>query len=232
LQIQKSRDTLLGRANVNNHFVVKNFNTKDFEKKLCVYEDNIFLLISEYDDTNIVNFLLKHYGFKYLLRSFQYNINGIDNFGRSPIHYLYKSTKLISMFIYKFGADINNKSKDGSDIGFFVSEAGYTKVLKYIIKHGYNIYSKNRLGQNILRRIVEFHYPEYGNNVTEIALILLKNGLNPREKDFFGKSAMDVAIENNMTDLLHVFLKEEKRPNTKMVTSINKLAKKSLQATA
>ena len=79
---------------------INKLKSNDLKQKVQIYHGNTFLFISEFDDENIFNFIINEFGNDYLLKNFEGNVNGIDSYGRAPIHYLVKTfTVLLTKFL-------------------------------------------------------------------------------------------------------------------------------------
>lgn len=187
---------------------INKFKYTDLKQKAQIYNSNIFLFISEFEDENIFNFIIKEFGDHYLLKNFGGNINGKDLYGRAPIHYLVKAFELMKFWVFTYKPDINVKTPEGSNVAFGAAEIGDNIILKFLIKHNCDLHLKNKLGQNIIRRVVEFHYPSLGKNLLSTIKLLLDNNINPFEKDIYNKSAYDIALEDNKLDIVDLLYKQ------------------------
>ncbi len=187
---------------------INKFKYNDLKRKAQIYHCNIFLFISEFEDENIFNFIIKEFGDNFLLKNFGGNINGKDLYGRAPIHYLVKAFNLMKFWIYNYKPDINVKSVEGSNAAFGAAEIGNNIVLKFLIKHKCDLHLKNKLGQNIIRRVVDFHYPSLGKNLLNTIKILLDNKVNSFEKDIYNKSAYDISLEDKKLDIIDLLNKQ------------------------
>ena len=99
------------------------------------------------------------------------------------------------------GYNLFEKFNHGWDLCTIATYYGSWTTLKYLIYNGFNIFTKNVNGTNILMYTIASKKEEGKEQmVTE----LINKGLDPNMKDYSGKSTMTLLNELNKKDLINI----------------------------
>lgn len=99
------------------------------------------------------------------------------------------------------GYNLFEKFEKGWDLGIIAAYHGSWEILKYVIDCGYNIFSKNVNGTNLLMYTISSEKEE---GMEQMVIELLERGINPSMEDFGGKSTIGWLNEYKRKDLIHL----------------------------
>lgn len=141
-----------------------------------------------------------------LLIDYSADVKKIDKWGSTPVLYFntnynpnddYEEGYALFLRFVSLGAipSITQEFYYGNFLLYAVS-TNNIEIVEYLIHNcDYEINSVGRDGKSALIRATIFH-------ATDVVGYLLENGVTVSQRDNFGKSALDYAIENNFSDII------------------------------
>jgi DNA-binding response OmpR family regulator len=122
--------------------------------------------------------------------------------GKTCLHYAAysKNLDLVRMLVHDHNLKINERDEDKREPLYDAMKANDPDMVRTLIQLGARTTSKYD-GRNYLSLAVLMKLPQ-------IAKVFFEAGLNPREKDYHGKTALDYAQRNGLKDLW-TFLSQE-----------------------
>ncbi len=124
--------------------------------------------------------------------------------GKTCLHYAAysKNPELVRMLVHEHKLKINERDEEKREPLYDAMKANDAEMVRTFLKLGARTKSKYN-GSNYLALAVLMKLPE-------IAEVFYEYGLNPKEKDYNGKTALDCAQKNGLKDLWK-HLSEESR---------------------
>ena len=135
---------------------------------------------------------------KYLI-SKKANINIQDKLGNTSLNLsLQRGHLLIAKFLLEKKINVELQNKNNINPLLIASANGYLEIVKFILAYNPNINHTDDLGNNAL------HYSILGGH-EDIAVLLIENKINYKIKNKSGKSAIALASQSGVFELLNLF---------------------------
>lgn len=135
---------------------------------------------------------------KYLLNK-KANINIQDKLGNTPLNLSLQRGHLnIAKFLLENKVNVELHNKSNSNPLLIASANGYFDIIKILLSFKPNLNHIDELGNNAL------HYSILGGH-EDISVLLLENRINYKTKNKAGKSAIALASQSGVFELLNLF---------------------------
>ncbi len=138
------------------------------------------------------------------------NVDAPDIAGQTALMYAAEAGRMgIAKYLLSQGANINAQdTKFGRTPLILAIVGNQTIMAKYLINNGANVNIITKFNENSL------HWVAVKGNIS-IAKILLDRGVNKNIRNIHGKTALDLAVEQNRDEIIHIIknysLKSDKK---------------------
>ena len=132
-------------------------------------------------------------------------INGKNSNGVSPLHMFAGSEPMVDILLAQ-GADPNIKNADGLTAITQAASLNKLSIVEQLHKEGADLKVTDNKGNNILANLITDHAPDVGRDLSVVFKYFVKHGVDPNQKNFEGKSALDLAKESSYKNSLPILL--------------------------
>lgn len=152
-----------------------------------------------------------------LLISKGVNPNAKNKRGLSALHIALNRNKIETMsLLLTMGADPNLTDNNGLSVlhkavqKFLTSKdpnqiETYKKLVLFLVERRSNINQQDKLGKTILSELAIQFDPGKSDAILELAKVFVLNGGDTKLKDKIGKSALDYALNKNISELIEIY---------------------------
>lgn len=132
-------------------------------------------------------------------------INNKNQFGDAALHSFAGSKNMVDLLLDK-GADPNIKNSEGKTPIILAATKKRLSSVKILHYAGADLKVTDNKGNNILANLVKDHAPDVGRDLSKEIKYFIKHGVDPNQKNFEGKSALDLAKESPYKNSLPILL--------------------------
>ena len=137
------------------------------------------------------------------------NSNGLDEYGRRPLHYAakYGHTELVQMLLKK-GADIDAGDAMGQTALHLAAQGGYGQVVRWLLRYGAHVHAINTKGQTALHLAVETGHPA-------VIKVLLEWSFDVNIHNGDGQTPLLQAVQKGEIRCIRLLLRAGTDPNAR-----------------